>query len=245
MLAEAMVRWGRQLVSQYPPEGRAYWAARFWDRSPIENAPSVGADHRVKQQHIIGFINRYAADAKRVLEFSCGTGEFTEVALRVTTAPAIVAVDISDQALGIAARKIRDPRVQFVQGDFWADLDIEAADLVICLNAIHHMGDVRAVLTRMMKFVKPGGVLIGNIWTLDNYHDYQRDVHGSVKHVARSALFLANAVAMRATGGRFRTASYRTQILPSGEVKEILADVASEVLETTETRYFVNFACRG
>jgi len=244
MLAEAMVQLGRQLISQYPPEGRAYWAARFWDRSPIEKAPSVGADHRVKQQHIIGFINRYASGAQHVLEFSCGTGEFTEIALRVSEAPKIVAVDISEQALGIAARRIRDPRVQFVHGDFWADLDIEPADLVICLNAIHHMGEVRAVLTRMMKFVKPGGVLIGNIWTLDNYHDYQRDVHGPFKHLARSALFLANAAVMRASGGRLRTSSYRTQILSSGEVKEILSDVAPEVLETTETRYFVNFACR-
>jgi hypothetical protein len=44
MLAEAMVRVGQLLIKNHPPEGRSYWAARFWDRTPIETAPLVKDD---------------------------------------------------------------------------------------------------------------------------------------------------------------------------------------------------------
>lgn len=244
MLAETMVRWGRQLVEAYPPDGRSYWAARFWDRTPIESAASVGDDHREDQQHIIRFLRDYGQDAQRVLEFSCGIGDFTNIVTGVSAAEEIEAVDISEHALEIARRTVRDPRVRFVQGDFWNDLDLEKADVVVCLHAIHHMGRVREVVARLKTFVKPGGILVGNIWTLDNYHDWQRSVHGPARHLARSALFLANALVMRATGGRVRWASYRTQILPSAQVRAILASSSAEVLETTTTKFFVNFAVR-
>jgi SAM-dependent methyltransferase len=244
MLAEAMVWLGHQLIRNYPPEGRSYWASRFWDRAPVETTPGVNDDLRVKQELISSYVTRYGKDARRVLEFSCGTGEFTKVAASLTSAPEIVAVDISEHALEIARRRVTDPRLRFVQGDFWADLGVGTADLVMCINAIHHMGDVRAVMEHLMTFVEPGGTLIGNVWTMENYHEFQRSVHGPLRHNARSALFLANAVVMRATGGRIRWASYRTQLLPARKIESIVRIIAPEVLEVANTRYFVIFACR-
>src|SRR5262245_53488299 len=52
MLAEAMVRVGQLLIKNYPPEGRSYWAARFWDRTPIETAPFIQDDLQAKQRFI-------------------------------------------------------------------------------------------------------------------------------------------------------------------------------------------------
>jgi SAM-dependent methyltransferase len=244
MLAEVMVQLGHQLIRNYPPEGRSYWAARFWDRTEVETTPQVKDDLQAKQEYVCSYLTRYGKDAERALEFSCGTGTFTKTVTELIGAPEIVAVDISHHALEIARRELPDPRVRFVQGDFWAELGVGTADLVLCMNAIHHMGRVQEVLERLLTFAEPGGVLIGNVWTLDNYHDFQRRVHGSAAHLARSALFLANAIVMRATGGRVRWASYRTQLLPSGQIEAILRDVAGEVLDVARTRYFVNFAVR-
>lgn len=244
MLAEGMVQWGHQLIRNYPPEGRAYWASRFWDRTPVETTPGVREDLQVKQEAIAGFVTRHGRQARRVLEFSCGTGEFTKAAVKLTTAPDITAVDISEQALAIARRKVTDPRLRFIQGDFWSELGLGTADLVMCVNAIHHMGDIRAVLEHLKTFVEPGGVVIGNVWTLDNYHEFQRSVHGPGRHLARSALFLANALVMRATSGRVRWASYRTQLVSAGQFETLLRDVAPEVLELRRTRHFVLFAFR-
>jgi SAM-dependent methyltransferase len=244
MLAEAMVRLGHQLISNYPPEGRSYWAARFWNRTPVETTPGVRDDLRVKQEAIAGYVTRHGKDAQRALEFSCGTGEFTKTVVKLTAAPEITAVDISAHALAIARGAVVDPRLRFVQGDFWAELGLDTADLVMCINAIHHMGDVRQVLQRLMRFVEPGGVLIGNVWTLDNYHEFQRSVHGPLQHLGRSALFLANAVVMRATNGRVRWASYRTQLLSADRFEALLRSIAPEVLEVERTRYFVLFAIR-
>ena len=244
MLAEAMVGLGHKLIRNYPPEGRSYWAARFWDRTGVETTPGVREDLQVKQDAIASYVTRHGKDAERVLEFSCGTGAFTKSVVKLTDAPEIVAVDISAQALAIARREVTDPRLRFVQGDFWAELGLGTADVVMCINAIHHMGNVRAVLERLKTFVEPGGVVIGNVWTLDNYHEFQRRVHGPVQHLARSALFLANAVVMRATGGRVRWASYRTQLLSADQFETLLRSVAPEVLEVERTRHFVLFAFR-
>lgn len=244
MLAEVMVRVAQQMIRKYPPEGRSYWAARFWDRTPIETAPLVKDDLQVKQEYISNYVSQHGKDAKRLLEFSCGTGDFTKAATALSTATEIVAVDISARALEIAGKRVTDPRLRFVQGDFWADLRLGTADLVMCINAIHHMGNVRDVLKRLTSFVEPGGILIGNVWTMDNYHEFQRCVHGARRHLARSALFLANAVVMRATSGRVRWASYRSQILTSDEIKKILQDLGPEVLELDTSRYFVLFTIR-
>lgn len=244
MLAEAMVEFGQWLIKDYPPEGRSYWAARFWDRTGVETTPVVSNDLTVKQEQISSYVTRYGKDAQRAIEFSCGTGAFTKSLVGLTSAPAILAVDISAHALAVARQEVQDPRLRFVQGDFWADLGLGTADLVMCMNAIHHMGRVADVIEHLTTFVAPGGVLIGNVWTRDHYHEFQRAVHGPLRHLARSSLFLANAVSMRATGGRVRWASYRTQLLPARRIEAILRDVTPEVIEVARTRYFVTFACR-
>ncbi|GLW63949.1 methyltransferase type 12 [Actinomadura rubrobrunea] len=244
MLAETLVRAGHLLIGDHAPEGRDYWARRFWDRDEVESRPVLGDDFRAQKKKIAEYIETYGGDAARVIEIACGTGEFTAMAARSTAAKEIVAVDISEQALRIAGERVEHPGLTLRQGDFWAVDDLGTAPLVLCVDAVHHLGRVRKVLERLKTFVEPGGVFIGNLWTIDNYHDYQRTRYGALQHLGRSALFLANAVAMRATGGRVRWASYRTQLLPAKAVEPMLREVFDEVLGVHTTRFFVAFACR-
>ncbi|MGW0520110.1 class I SAM-dependent methyltransferase [Crossiella sp. NPDC003009] len=244
MLAEVMVDAGHRLIRNYPPEGRGYWAARFWDREEVETRAHLGDDFRAQKACIADYLSRYAADAGRVIEIGCGTGEFTDHAARLTAAQEILAMDISARALERAMARVTHPGLRLVRGDFWTAPDLGTAPLVMCVDAIHHLGDVRQVLQRMSTLVEPGGTFIGNLWTLDNYHEYQRTRNGTLGHLGRCALFLANALAMRASGGRLRWASYRTQLLRARQVEPLLRETFDEVLEVASTRYFVAFACR-
>lgn len=244
MLAEALVRAGHKLIEGYAPEGRDYWSARFWDREEVESRPMLGDDFRAQKERIADYIKQYGDGADRVLEFACGTGEFTEMSARLTSAEEIIATDISEQAVRITRERVQHPGLRMVRADFWEPIDLAPAPLVLCVDAIHHMGNVERVLTRLKEFVEPGGVFVGNLWTIDNFHEYQRTRYGELRHVSRSALFLANALVMRATGGRVRWASYRTQLLRADQVEPVLHRVFGEVLQVARTRYFVAFACR-
>lgn len=245
MLAEALVRAGHELIEGYPPEGRGYWAARFWDRDEVESRPMLGDDFRAQKDRIASYIKQYGDGVDRVLEFACGTGEFTGMAARLTSADEIVATDISEHALKVAGERVQHPGLRLVRADFWQPSDLSPAPLVMCVDAIHHMGVVEQVLRRLKEFVEPGGVFIGNLWTIDNFHEYQRSRYGGLRHLGRSALFFANALVMRATGGRVRWASYRTQLLRAEQVEPVLRRVFGEVLQISITRYFVAFACRA
>jgi SAM-dependent methyltransferase len=244
MFAEAMVRTGHALVKPFPPEGREYWAGRFWDREEVEAHSVLGDDFRAQKAQIAEMLQRYGGHAIRVIEIACGTGEFTAMASRLPEMKEMVATDISQFALDKAAARVRDPRATFVQADFWAEGGLGAADLVMCVDAIHHLGDVRAALERMKSHIAPGGVFVGNLWTLDNFHEYQRERYGTIGHLGRSARFLLTAIAMRVSGGRLRTSSYRTQLLRRRDVGPLLSQVFGEVIELHSTRHFTCFTCR-
>jgi len=245
MIAEVLVGLGRWLVKDFRPAGREYFARRAWNPTRYDRSTLGGPEIEDNERRVVELIEKYAQDAQRTVEFGCGPGDYLKAVAKYTPAPEIVGVDVSAKALELAKRRVNDPRLHLVQGDFWADLEIDQADVVICVGAIHHLGRVREVIDRLRTFVKPGGVLIGNVWTMDHYHEYQRNVHGSLRHLGRSVLFLANAIALRATDGRrFRWGSYRSQILYSHQVDDILRDLSEEILYRSNTRYITGFAIR-
>src|SRR5215831_4047157 len=119
MIAELMARTGQIVIKDIPPDGRAYWAARFWDRDTHEQHPLLRESFLTQKRTIAGYLKRYAANAKHILEIACGTGEFTRLAAENTQAESITAVDISSEGLARAAKRVDHPNAKFVQGDFW------------------------------------------------------------------------------------------------------------------------------
>jgi SAM-dependent methyltransferase len=241
MIAELLAGTGQSIVRRFPPDGRRYWAKRFWDRDTHEGHPRLRAAFLRQKDTIAGFIRDYAANADRILEFACGTGEFTRLAVELTAAREITAVDISAEALRFTRERVRHDNLQLVHADFWSEVDVAPAGVVTCLDAIHHLGDVRAVMTRLRSFVAPGGVLVGNLWIADNYHRFQRLRYGSVAHLLRTASFLGTAVLIRVSGGRLRTGAYRTQLVHSERALQILREVFDTVHEVSVEEYFMGF----
>lgn len=244
MIAEALFGIGRQLVKGQRPRGREYFARRAWDPTRYNRSTLGGPEIEDNERRIVELIERYAQDAERTIEFGCGPGDYLRAVAKYTPAPEIVGVDVSAKALEIAKRRVNDPRLRLVNGDFWKDLELGKADVVICVGAIHHLGRVREVIERLQTFVKPGGVLIGNVWTMDNYHEYQRNVHGSLRHFGRAVLFLANAIALRVSKGRVNWGSFRSEVLYNDQIDEILRDVSDDILYRSNTRYITGFAIR-
>ncbi|MET9078415.1 class I SAM-dependent methyltransferase [Streptomyces sp. NPDC004232] len=244
MLAELLARSGRALLEGFPPDGREYWAARFWDRAAAEQHVQLRPEFLTQKETIAELLRTYGQKAKSVIEVACGTGAFTAMAAELTPAVEITAIDISAEGLARTAQRVRHDGLKLVEGDFWDDQDVAQADLVQCLDAIHHLGDLRQVLTRLRSMMKPGGILIGNLWTGDNFHEFQRKRYGVTGHLTRTASFLGTALIIRASAGRFKTGAYRTQLTRSDEAVAILQSVFDEVMEVRKERYFMGFACR-
>jgi SAM-dependent methyltransferase len=241
MIAELLAETGQSIIRDIPPDGRQYWAKRFWDRDTHEQHPRLSAAFLLQKETIARYLRDHAYDAERILEFACGTGEFTRLAAELTQSRSITAVDISEEGLRLTRQRVRHDNLELVHGDFWADLGVGTSDVVTCLDAIHHLGDVRAVLTRLRSFVNPGGILIGNVWTADNFHRFQRERYGSAVHVRRTAAFLGTALLIRASGGRLKTGAYRTQLVRSDKAVEILHEVFDRVFEVSVEEYFTGF----
>jgi SAM-dependent methyltransferase len=244
MIAELLARTGRTIIRDIPPDGRDYWSKRFWDRDTHEQHPLLRQEFLRQKATIADLLGRYAADAERIIEFACGTGEFTRLAAERTGAKEITAVDISEEGLRRARERVRHDNLRLVHGDFWADLGLGTADVVMCIDAIHHLGDVRAVLRRLVTSVKPGGIVVGNLWTAEHFHTFQRKRYGSLEHIRRTAAFLGTALLIRVSGGRLRTGAYRTQLVDSGRAVEMLNEVFDSVLEIHVEEYFMGFVGR-
>lgn len=245
MLAESLARAGQTLIGKTPPNGKNYWAARFWDRDAAERHPVLANAFLSQKDIIAGYLARYAGQARTSTELACGTGEFTRLTAENTGVTEMVALDISEHALANAARRVSHDNLRFIQGDFWADHDLPQTDLVVCVDAIHHLGDIRDVLRRLRSFVKPGGIFIGNVFTWDNFHEFERLRYGTLEHTWRTALFFGTALMVRLSGGRLYTGSHRTQLRPSGHTVSVLTDLFDEVLDVTVEPYFTAFVARA
>src|SRR5262245_52343254 len=173
MLAELLARSGQAFLRGIPPDGRAYWAKRYWDRGAAEGHHVLADSFLQQKETVARFLRQFGRHAECVLEFACGTGEFTRLTAELTPAKKIVAMDISEQGLKIAGSKVRHNDLELVLGDFWQDNEVGTADVVLCIDAIHHLGDVRSVLQRLRTFMAPGGTIIGNVWIADHFHEFQ------------------------------------------------------------------------
>lgn len=245
MFAELLTRGAYRVLDGVGPDGASYWSQRYWDRGVFQEHPVVGSHYRRQDQNIAELIAKYGVAADSVVEIACGTGVFTAFACRLTRPARIVALDISPHALAVVRGVVTDDRLELRNADFWLDDGVEPADLVLCMDAIHHLGSAPDVLRRLRHYLRPGGVLIGNVWTLDNYHEFQRSRIGPWKHFRQTAAFALTALLIRVSGGRLRTTSYRTQLRYSVEFRELLEANVGQVLELQVDRYFTAFACRA
>jgi SAM-dependent methyltransferase len=108
---------------------------------------------------------RYRLRVGSVLDLACGAGTLT--AQLADRFPAVVGLDASPHMLERARRRCsRRDNVRLVQGDFRTFELPERFDLAVCgwdsLNYLEDPADLRLVLQRVWRHLRPGGLFVGD-----------------------------------------------------------------------------------
>jgi ubiquinone/menaquinone biosynthesis C-methylase UbiE len=169
----------------------AYWAehtvnaADYPSRRQSERQLEWRFDEYPLFREFSGLWGRH--DAEVVLDYGCGPGnDLTGFALH-TEARRIVGVDVSERALGLAARRLAlhriDPaRIELIRiSDSSSSLPLEdsSVDYLQSQGVLHHVSDPESILRDLYRVLRPGGrgcVMVYNrdsIW-LHLYTAYER-----------------------------------------------------------------------
>ncbi len=97
---------------------------------------------------------------KRVLDAGCGVGYGSNL-LANTGAAAVVGVDVSPDALGIAEKEFAHERLKFLCDDCQTMIRVNGPfDAVVSFEALEHFRDGEAFVSRVAELLVPGGFFI-------------------------------------------------------------------------------------
>ncbi len=112
----------------------------------------IEAEHQARYRHAVQLVR-----GRTVLDAGCGVG-WGSVLLADAGAARVTGLDIDPGALENARR--RAPVASFVRGDLGAlPFDDGAFEVVVCFEAIEHVGDPLVALDELRRVLTPGGVL--------------------------------------------------------------------------------------
>ena len=137
--------------------------SKFWDRFANRYARTPVADE-ASYQRKLEITREYLRPDMAVLEFGCGTGS-TAIA-HAPYVKHIEAIDISAKMIAIAEGKARAAgvaNVSFRQGsidDF--DAPEESHDAIFGLSILHLLEDRDAVIAKVHRMLRPGGVFVSS-----------------------------------------------------------------------------------
>ena len=99
-----------------------------------------------------------------VIDLGCGTGNLAQALLmRLSGRGRVIAVDFSPRMLDEARRKVRDPRVEWINAAAESlPVGDALADRIICFSAWPHFSSPHDVALEMLRALKPGGLF--HVW---------------------------------------------------------------------------------
>jgi SAM-dependent methyltransferase len=116
---------------------------------------------------------------KLVLDAGCGMGRYSVVALSLGAE--VVALDLSDSLLRLAALSPEQPKLHVAQGNLLAPpLKPRQFDVVYSHGVLHHTSDTRAAFKRVAALVKPGGYL--SVWLYGKAGPFAQFATNPLKH---------------------------------------------------------------
>lgn len=142
-------------------------------------------------------------DGRDVLDLGCGYGWHCAYAAE-HGARSVLGIDLSEKMLAVAQRDHAAPgiayrRLAIEDADFAAD----SFDVVLSSLALHYVADLDALVRRIARWLRPGGVFVFScehpVFTAEGTQDWYRDAQGSILHFpvdhyfcegARQAVFL-------------------------------------------------------
>ncbi|CAA9539141.1 MAG: Ubiquinone/menaquinone biosynthesis methyltransferase [uncultured Sphingosinicella sp.] len=101
----------------------------------------------------------------RILETAAGTGIVTEALARALPEAEIVATDLNQAMLDVAARRVRSPNVSFMAADAQSLPFADASfDAVVCQFGVMFFPDRIAAYREARRVLRPGGRFLFNCW---------------------------------------------------------------------------------
>jgi len=132
-------------------------------------------DHPVIRRHInrrvsgypdMNWIEFFAAEYGRTpfdrgLNLGCGEGRLEEHAFSIGLVSSFLSVDLSEEALKSAAKRLRGRPVEFLAADVnTLSLEPSSFDVAFCASSLHHFTSLECVLDQVKAALRPGGFLV-------------------------------------------------------------------------------------
>lgn len=136
---------------------------KFWDRIAHRYAKRPIADEAAYQKKL-EVTQGYLQPDMQALEFGCGTGK--TAIIHAPHVKHILAIDISSKMLSIAkdhaaAEKVEN--VTFEQNTIEnIELQDESFDAVLGLSILHLLDDQEAMIAKIHRILKPGGIFVSS-----------------------------------------------------------------------------------
>lgn len=131
---------------------RAFWNA--WNHQAREARPLDDMSRR-RGDVVLDALRAHRVHDAAILEIGCGAGW---LASQLTAFGDVTATDLADDVL--ARARARYPAVEFVAGDFLALRWPRAFDVAVCVETLSHVADQAALVARIHRVLKPGGLLV-------------------------------------------------------------------------------------
>lgn len=146
----------------FRPENFWNFMSKSYAKSPVEDEASY--------QHKLAKSREYFTPESNILEIGSGTGTTS-----ISHSPyvnSILATDISDKMIAISNEKLVGADIDNVVFKLTSieDLNIEdnSLDAVLALSILHLVKDKDAVIAKIHKMLKPGGVMISSTVCLED-----------------------------------------------------------------------------
>lgn len=135
-------------------ENYAYWASHIFPASEATRREKI---HKPWLDRIVGFCERFAVPAGRLMEVGPGFGTFAALAGQSRRFGEVVAVEPTPQ-LAAACRSrgvtVIERRIEDI-GD-----DVAAADVLVAFEVIEHLFRPRRFVSTARRLIRPGGLMI-------------------------------------------------------------------------------------
>lgn len=132
------------------------WIAKLYAKQPVADEAAY--------KHKLEMTQKLLRPEMNVLEFGCGTG--STALLHAPYVKSIVAIDFSKKMIEIATNKAREQGVGNVsfQTGMIEDWPVEdrSFDVIFGLSILHLLEDKEAVLRKVHRLLKPGGVFVSS-----------------------------------------------------------------------------------
>ncbi len=246
--------WDGERAERHPRLGAAYRCEHAGVADLLQAAVSetyFASDIEERSKAVIG------------IDVGCGTGRYSRELLRVGVAH-VVCVDVNPRSLAVLASRIDDPsRVTVIEGDVLETATRESIEqginravssllgevngarsvrrIVVCCDAIHHLGRPREVLAVLRQLAGPAGMVVGDVWTLDRFHEFQLLRRSRIEAALGATRFVI-AATVNAVVKRPLLHAARSVLLPANMIiEEIIEVFGVDRTFATADRYWVRF----